>query len=32
MVPRLLCGGDKSTQDRDTLRAKKLAKTLENKP
>ncbi|MHB1286982.1 MAG: type II toxin-antitoxin system RelE/ParE family toxin [Leptospirales bacterium] len=27
----LLCGGDKSTQDRDISRAKELAKTLENK-
>ncbi|BAM06203.1 hypothetical protein LFE_0485 [Leptospirillum ferrooxidans C2-3] len=25
----LLCGGDKSTQDRDISRAKELAKTLE---
>ena len=25
----LLCGGDKSTQDRDIARAKDLAKTLE---
>ena len=28
----LLCGGDKSTQDRDISRAKELAKTLENEP
>ena len=28
----LLCGGDKSTQDRDISRAKELAKTLEKKP
>ena len=29
MVIVLLCGGDKSTQDRDITRAKDLAKTLE---
>ena len=29
MVIVLLCGGDKSTQDRDIARAKDLAKTLE---
>lgn len=29
MVILLLCGGDKSTQDRDILRAKELAQNLE---
>ena len=28
----LLCGGDKSTQDRDISLAKELKKTLEKKP
>ena len=28
-VVLLLCGGDKSTQDRDIARARELAKTLE---